>query len=564
MQARMRWWLVGIIALVVLALVGVFEPVKLRDRKDPDTARVVQPIKRIGPLRFYRPRFGVTLGLDLRGGSHLVLQAQSMGEFEFSAPELSRPLSEEQKTELYGQIVGLLPKEEIGTDKREVEIREQHIIVRTRAANYEEAKRQAEIMRGLLAARFPKIEEKKAQLIQITSDNLASIEQILRRRVDAYGVTEPVIQRQRPNRVVVELPGVKDPEKAKEMIRKTAVLEFRDVPRKYAYGERGPEVSEVPGGETFTFHDPTGKEVPTSQVIDESPVIVTGRDLKAVSRVVSVPGLPTAVTFSLQGKARKDFEDYTRANVRHFLSIVLDGKMISCPIIKSTIPGDGVIEGGFDHPGGLERARDLSILLNAGALPFDLEYVENRTVSAELGKDALAKSLVAGLVGMAAVLLFMVAYYRLPGLLADMALVCYCCLLMGAIKLVNQVLTLPGILAVIISIGMAVDANVIIFERLKEEIRTGKTLRSAVEAAFKRAWTAILDSNVCSIGTGIVLFWFGTGPIKGFAVALIIGVAVSLFTAVTVTRLFMNLVIGSRAASNLSLFGVAAREVRGA
>jgi protein-export membrane protein SecD len=291
--------------------------------------------------------------------------------------------------------------------------------------------------------------------------------------------------------------------------------------------------------------------------------VATGRKLEpSYSRVVSVPGQPTAVTFKLKGDAAKAFEDFTRANVRAYLAVILDGQMISCPIIKSTIPGEGVIEGGFDRVGGLEEARDLSILLNAGALPFDLEYVENRTISPELGEDALHKSLIAGLVGMALVLIFMVAYYRLPGLLADVALVMYCILLMGAIKMVNQVLTLPGILAVIISIGMAVDANIIIFERLKEEIRTGKTLRSAVEAAFKRAWTAILDSNVCSIGTGIVLFYFGTGPIKGFAVALIIGVAVSLFTAVTVTRLFVNMTIDSRAASNPALFGVSPTEVQ--
>jgi protein-export membrane protein SecD len=165
-------------------------------------------------------------------------------------------------------------------------------------------------------------------------------------------------------------------------------------------------------------------------------------------------------------------------------------------------------------------------------------------------------------VGLSLVLVFMAAYYRLPGLVADLALLIYCALLMGAIKLIDQVLTLPGILAVIISIGMAVDANVIIFERLKEEIRTGKTMRSAVDAAFKRAWAAIFDSNVCSIGTGIVLAAFGTGPIKGFAVALIVGVAVSLFTAVTVTRLFVNIVIDSRLGQSIRLFGVSPREIQ--
>jgi len=564
MHARLRWWLIGILALVAVAALGVFEPIKMRDRTDSDTGEIVEPQKQIGPFRFYKPRLGITLGLDLRGGSHLVLQAQSEGIFEFAAPELSASLTEEQKTELHGEIVGLLPKEEIGTEKREAEIQEGRIIVRTRADSDQEVRRQAEAMQGLLSERFPDLEPKRAELIDISRENLISIERILQNRVDAYGVTEPVIQRQAPDRIIVELPGVKDPEKAKELISKTAVLEFRHVPRKYFFGERRPDMTEVGSREIYTFRDPTGNEVPTAQVIDESPVIVTGRDLKPNSRVLAVPGRPTAVTFEFEGDARKVFEDFTRGHIDHGLAIVLDGQMISCPGIDETIPGEGIIRGGFDRPGGLERARDLSILLNAGALPLDLEYIEERTVSAQLGKDALIKSLWAGLIGLAAVLVFMALYYRLPGLLADLALVMYVILLMGAIRLVNQVLTLPGILAVILSIGMAVDANIIIFERLKEEIRTGKTMRSAVDAAFKRAWAAILDSNVCSIGTGIVLFYFGTGPIKGFAVALIIGVAVSLFTAVTVTRLFVNMVMDTSLARNVALFGVSPSEVEGA
>ncbi len=560
MQARTRWWFISIIALVIISLLGVFEPIKFVARRDPDTGKPVPPLKQLGFIRLYRPHFGITLGLDLRGGSHLVLQAQGQGNFEFSAAELSKPISEEQRTDLYAEIVNLLPPDKIGTEKREVQLREGRIIVNTRLAPDTDVKKQAEVIKGLLIARFPDIEAKRAERQAITRENLTSIEAIIERRVNAYGVTEPVIQRQLPDRLIVELPGVKDPEKAKQLIRQTAVLELRQIPRKYGFGDRGPDVSDVAGERVFTFRDPTGKEVPTSQVIDESPVIVTGRDLKATSRVASVAGQPTAVTFELQSDAARVFEDFTRSHVKHYLAIVLDGKMITCPIIRSTISQEGVIEGGFDKPGGLEEARDLSILLNAGALPFDLEYIENRTVSAQLGKDALLKSLYAGFIGLILVLAFMLVYYRLPGLLADVALLIYCVLLLGAMKLVNQVLTLPGILAVILSIGMAVDANVIIFERLKEEMRTGKTMRSAVDAAFTRAWTAILDSNVCSIGTGMVLFWFGTGPIKGFAVALIIGVAVSLFTAVTVTRLFMNLIVGTSLANNPALFGVSTRE----
>lgn len=563
MHARMRWWLLSVVALVVISLIGVLEPVKLQERTNPDTGEVLPPLKQIGPFRFYRPHLGITLGLDLRGGTHLVLEAQREGFFEFSTAELTDQLPEEEQNALYAEIVGLLPPEEIGTKKREVRLQGQRIVVRTRAQDEDDVKRQGEVIKARLIERFPDLEAKDEQLISITRDNLMSIERILTNRVDAYGVAEPVIQRKPPNRLIVELPGVKDPEKAKDLIRKTAVLEVRHIPKKYAWGKRGPAVSAVRGREVFTFTDPSGNEVATEQVIDESPVIVTGRDLRPnSSRVISVPGRETAVTFELdQGPAREEFEKFTRGHVSHFLAIILDEQMISCPIILTAIPGDGEISGGFDRAGGLERARDLSILLNAGALPLDLEYVENRTVSAQLGQDALTKSLWAGLLGLAVVLLFMVAYYRLPGLLADAALVIYCILLLGAIRLVGQVLTLPGILAVILSIGMAVDANIIIFERLKEEIRTGKTMRSAVEAAFKRAWAAILDSNICSIGTGIVIYWFGTGPIKGFAVALIIGVAVSLFTAVTVTRLFVNLILETGLSRNTALFGVAPSEV---
>jgi protein-export membrane protein SecD len=577
MQARTRWWLIGIIALVVVSLLGVLEPVKLRDRRNPDTGEPVAPPKQLGPIRFYRPHLGLTLGLDLRGGSHLVLQAQAQAEYEFSSQQLAQTLAapevqsseerdklEEQKTELYGEIVNLLAPEKIGSSRREVSLREGRIVVRTRLAPDTDVKQQADLIKGLLQARFPDIETKRADRQTISRDNLNSIQAIIERRVNAYGVTEPVIQRQLPDRLIVELPGVKDPEKAKQLIRQTAVLELRQVPRKYGFGDNGPETSEVAGERVFTFRDPAGDEVPTSEVIDESPVIVTGRDLKPTSRVVSIAGQPTAVTFELHSDAAKVFEQFTRSHVKHYLAVVLDGKMITCPVIKSAIRQEGVIEGGFDKPGGLQEAKELSILLNAGAMPFELEYVENRTVSAQWGRDSLVRSLYAGLIGLLAVLAFMLFYYRLPGLLADLALIIYCVLLLGAIKLVNQVLTLPGILAVILSVGMAVDANVIIFERLKEEIRSGKTMRSAVEAAFKRAWAAILDSNVCSIGTGFVLFYFGTGPIKGFAVALIIGVAVSLFTAVTVTRLFVNIVMSTRLADNVALFGVSPREVQGA
>ncbi len=562
MQARTRWWLLTIIALIIASAVGVAEPVKFRDRRDPNTGRVVRPIQRLGPIRIYKPHFGITLGLDLRGGSHLVLQAQGRGVYEFAAKRLGEPMSDDERTEVYAQIADTLTPEAIGTTKRDIQLSGDRVIVYTRLLPGTNIRQQSDTMKSLLAKLFPDVEAKKAEEQTVSTDDLSGIAAIIENRVNAYGVTEPVIQRQPPDRLIVELPGIKDPDKAKQLIRQTAVLELRQIPKKYAFGEtHAPTSSTVAGQLVFTFSDPTGNEIPTQQVIDESPVIVTGRDLLPTSKVTAMAGQETAVTFELKPDRGKDFERFTRGHVDYYLAIVLDGKLITCPKIRETIGQHGQISGGFDKPGGLEEARDLSILLNAGALPFDLEYIEQRTVSAQLGQDALIRSLYAGLVGMVAVLLFMAFYYRLPGLLADVALLIYCVLLMGAMKLIGQVLTLPGILAVILSIGMAVDANVIIFERLKEELRGGKTMRSAVDAAFTRAWTAILDSNVCSIGTGVVLFWFGSGPIRGFAVALIVGVAVSLFTAVTVTRLFMNMVIGTSAAENMALFGVSPREL---
>ncbi len=569
MQARTRWWLIGIIALVVAAALGVTEPIKFRPRKNPATGKVEKPLKRFGPIRIYRPHLGITLGLDLRGGMHLVLQAQREAEFEF---ELSEPVPSDKRQEILAKVVEALPKEAIYGKgnakglKRDVRVVENGVVVRTQIPGVthddalKEMERQKKIIAKLVTKALPDAKLKGASLKEVSPSDLASIERILDRRVNAFGVAEPVIQQQRPDRIIVELPGVKDPERARQQLQKTAVLEFRAIPRKYAYGNNHPPEYSSDGKVIgFTLGD---QLIPPEKVLDESPIIATGRDLKPNSRVQQTTKVQ--VTFELTGQARNAFRDYTRANINHYLAVVLDGKIISCPIVRAVIPGEGVIEGGFDHPGGLEEARDLSVLLNAGALPFELKLVENRTVSPELGAGELHKSLLAGAVGLVLVLVFMAGYYRMPGLVADLALILYCILLLGAIKLIGQVLTLPGILAVIISIGMAVDANVIIFERLKEEIRTGKTMRSAVDAAFKRAWAAIFDSNVCSIGTGVVLAAFGTGPIKGFAVALIVGVAVSLFTAVTVTRLFMNLVVDSSLGDKLHLYGVSPSEIESA
>jgi protein-export membrane protein SecD len=261
------------------------------------------------------------------------------------------------------------------------------------------------------------------------------------------------------------------------------------------------------------------------------------------------------VSFQFSPAGGELFHEFTRSHLGQILAIVLDRQVISAPKVEAAISRSGVIRGGFASQ---REAKDLADLLNAGALPVPLEVAESRIVSPTLGKDSLIRSLWAGLAGFIVVMLFMAWYYRVPGLLANLALIIYCVLVLALLKLFNATLTLPGIAGIILSIGMAVDANVIIFERLKEELHAEKTLKSAIEAGFKRAWTAILDSNVCSIGTALVLVALpvAPAPVKGFAITLLIGVATSLFTAVTVTRLFMFLAANTRAARNLSWFGV--------
>lgn len=551
MRTKVKIWLSGIIALTIICFLVVFQPVKIKPRMNIDTKKPIVPVAELGPIKIYRPIPEITLGLDLRGGIHLVLQLRRPAIFEY---EFAQPIAatEEAKAEVRSKLSSLLPEEKL--PKRSFEVSSDRITIRTEANTKQEMGKQRKFIKSVIEKQFGRpSREKEPELMELKGDTLAQVFSIIETRVNKYGVSEAIIQRQPPDQLIVELPGIKDPEEAMKMIQTTAQLEFRHIPKKYDVVGEHKDSREV-----VTFFDKEGNEVPQERVLDESPVILTGGDLEPKCYVdySGQTGEPI-VAFSLKPRGSKTFASFTRTHVGEYLAIVLDREVISCPVIKTPITGgSGIIEGGFGGPGGVDRATNLSILLNAGALPVPVEVVENRTVSATLGKDSIVRSLWAGMVGMIAVLIFMVAYYRLPGLLADLALLIYCLIVLAVLWLFHATLTLPGIAGIIISIGMAVDANIIIFERLKEELHAQKTLKSAIEAGFNRAWAAILDSNLCSIITGIVLYWFGTGPIKGFAVTLLIGVTASMFTAVTITRLFMNITANTRAASNLRLFGV--------
>ena len=268
-----------------------------------------------------------------------------------------------------------------------------------------------------------------------------------------------------------------------------------------------------------------------------SKIIVSGSDLKPVTRAGFLQGQEAAVFFELQPTAAGKFGEVTAANVQRFMPIFLDDRCISAPVIQSAITGgSGQISGGFAT---IKEAQDLALMLNSGALPAPLDVVENRTVSATLGQESLGQSLMAGLYGIIAVMIFMIAYYRLPGALANCALAIYLLLNLAAFILIGATLTLPGIAGFLLALAMSLDTNILVFERLKEEMAVQPTFAAALRAAFARAWTAILDSHVTTFIAAGVLFYLGTGPVKGFALTLAIGVLLSLFSAISVTRLVM-------------------------
>ena len=351
--------------------------------------------------------------------------------------------------------------------------------------------------------------------LKVNDDALDRATHIIERRVNALGLTEPVVQRQGRDRIIVELPGVKDPEKAINMLGKTAMLEFKD---------------------------PAGKTV------------LTGTDLKDAKGVIGNGSQPlVSLEFSDEG-ARK-FADVTARNVGKRIAITLDGEVLTAPTVQEAITGGRAQITGNRT---MEEAQHLAILLRSGSLPVKLEIIENRTVGPTLGQDSKEASQKAFLIGVAGVFIFMVLFYRLSGIVADIALLLYTMLLLLVMRYLNATLTLPGMAGIILSIGMAVDANVLIFERFKEEIRTGKSLRKAMDNGFGRALVTILDSNITTLMACAVLFYLGTGPIKGFAVTLSIGVILSMFTAVTVTKFLLKFLIDANFTKSPTAFGISA------
>ena len=417
------------------------------------------------------------------------------------------------------------------------------------------------------------LQAKKTPERPLGDDDIDRLLFVLRNRVDQYGVTEPLIQKSGVDRVIIDLPGVQDPEAALELIGKTAVLEFREVL----------EVSSMPSipmPERKNYDDDEGFErarqrrqdaidawdrveqrfaerasgvegVIVSRGSDDreasfyllGPVLVAGKDLTDALRSSDSWGRP-AVSISFNSEGAKAFGDATGRLVGKQLAIVLDGVTISAPVVNSHIrDGNAQITGRFT----VDEAIRMAIMLRAGALPVAVEIAENRSVGPSLGADSIRQGLQAGIAGAICVFIFMLFYYRLNGIAANVALTVTIILVFAGLIAFNATLTLPGIAAIILTIGMAVDGNVLIYERIKEELRAGKTPLAALEAGFRRAFVTILDSNITGLIAAIVLFFFGAGPIRGFGVTLSIGLVTCVFSNVVVTRALLELFVRQRA-----------------
>jgi preprotein translocase subunit SecD len=353
-------------------------------------------------------------------------------------------------------------------------------------------------------------EEKEGE--KITADTIQKAVGILRNRVDSLGVKETSVYPQGDDRVVIEIAGEDDPEAAVKILSNTAQLEFYD---------------------------------------ESGNLLLTGKNLKNAEARMTQNSQTAEILLEFDKEGIKLFANATTANIGKPIVIVLDGEAISAPTVKTAITdGNAVIEGQFTA----KEAEDLAILLRSGALPVTLDIMEKRSIGPTLGADSLEKSLKAGLIGLIAILIFMIGYYRLPGTIAALSLAFYALLVVAAMVLLGSVWTLPGIAGFVLSIGMAVDANIIIYERIKEELRLGKTLVASIESGFNRAFTAILDSNITTLITAGVLMYFGTGPIKGFAVTLSIGIVMSMLVVLTFTRYM--LVVFANITKNQKLYGI--------
>jgi preprotein translocase subunit SecD len=499
------------------------------------------------------PNKGIVLGLDLQGGLHLVFEVEGDKAVEITTDRYAsrlRDLFAKKKLTADVNVSGL----NITVSPSNVETRK---VVED---NYP-ALKPLETGTRLVY----KISDKEALRIKEGAADQAL--ETIRNRIDQFGVAEPTILRQGENEIVIQLPGVKDPKRAIDLIGKTAQLEFKlvddeakvaaEIPQSIEPGEEENLLKQfaekIPEGNTILFEKKINKEtgaVRKIPILLKKQAALTGDLLSEAKVNIDSRFNEPYVSISFNADGAKKFEEITGANVKKRLAIILDNAVYSAPVIQEKISGGNAqITGNFT----MEEAKDLSSVLRAGALPAPLKMLQNVTVGPSLGRDSIEAGKMAGIIGTIAVVLFMIFYYRLSGVIADFALLLNIILLLGAMASLNATLTLPGIAGVILAIGMAVDSNVLMFERMRDELRAGKTPRAAVDSGYDKAFWTIFDSHVTTLITAAVLFQFGTGPIKGFAVTLSLGVAINLFTALVGTKSIFDIINSKRELKKLSI-----------
>jgi preprotein translocase subunit SecD len=490
------------------------------------------------------PSEKIHLGLDLQGGLHLVLEVQVDKAVDRALERTAESVRKDLRAKGVN-VISVEPREHQGlrlvfSQAPELSV-VQEVVRSYIEANVEQ--QTPEVWRVDLPA---------AELRQIRTSAVDQALEKIRNRIDAFGVSEPSISKQGTNRIVVQLPGLKDPQRAIDLIGKTAQLEFKLVHSRTATAD-----TPLPTGTQRLFSKE--KDPKTGQLVQGQAYFVERRALVTGDMLADARALPDQMNFGqyyvlmrLNSRGKRVFARLTQENVGRALAIVLDDTIFSAPVIQEPIlGGEARITGHFTP----EEARDLAIVLREGALPAPVSIVENRIVGPSLGSDSITQGVRSAILGATLVVLFMLVYYRLSGIVANIALALNLLLLMGALALpgLGAVLTLPGIAGIILTLGMAVDANVLIFERIREELRLGKSIRAAVDAGYHRAFSAILDSNVTTVIAAVVLFQFGSGPVKGFAVTLSIGIAVSMFTAIFVTRMIFETVFWLRQVTRFSI-----------
>lgn len=494
------------------------------------------------------PTDRIHLGLDLQGGSHLVLEVKVDKAVENTVERLKADLQSFLKEK------GIIPNSIARVEGNQIELKvpsdsgdKVRTLLRTEFSNLVIASSRSgagtvEFVLGLPARELSSLKE-------TTVDQAL---ETIRNRIDQFGVSEPIIQRQGEQDILVQLPGIQDPERAKEIIGRTALLEFKLLDETHSVEEalrNGPP----PGTQILYGYASKGDGgVGREQV----PYLVEARTLMTGDYISDARVRPSSqlegpyVELILSSSGAKLFERITAENVKRRLAIILDNKVYSAPVIQERIAGGRAsITGSFD----LKEARDLAIVLRAGALPAPVEIVEERTVGPSLGRDSIRQGVISFIVGGSLVVLFITVYYKGAGLVADAGLLFNILFLLAILAGFKAVLTLPGIAGIVLTVGMAVDANVLINERIREELRAGRPPRSAVEAGYERALPAILDSNITTFLSGLILFQFGTGPVKGFAVTLCVGILTTVLTAVYLTRLYYDYRMAARKLARISV-----------